>query len=207
MSGGAGGAANACFSCHGLDGAGDGVSTPRLAGLEAGYLFKQMNDYASGLRPDAVMTPVSKALDDKARQAVAAYYAGLARPVGRAESIAAPALWSQGDARRGLQPCAACHGARGQGVGVGQPALAGQPAAYLRDQMERWRHAKRRNDARSAMTDIARRLTPEEVAAISVWLERQPASPAPATDAASGSAAGEAAARSAASREGRRLDR
>jgi cytochrome c553 len=43
MSGGAGGAANACFSCHGLDGAGDGVSTPRLAGLEAGYLLKQMN--------------------------------------------------------------------------------------------------------------------------------------------------------------------
>jgi len=207
MSGGAGGAANACFSCHGLDGAGDGVSTPRLAGLEAGYLLKQMEDYASGVRPDSVMTPVSKALDDKARQAVAAYYAGLAPPVGRVDPIAVPALWSQGDAQRGLQPCAACHGAAGEGVGAGQPALAGQPSAYLVDQLERWRHAKRRNDARSAMTEIARGLTPEEVAAISAWLERQPASPRPATDAASGFVAGQAAARSAASREGRRLDR
>ena len=38
MSGGEGGAANACFSCHGLDGGGDGVSVPRLAGLHPGYL-------------------------------------------------------------------------------------------------------------------------------------------------------------------------
>jgi cytochrome c553 len=207
MSGGAGGAANACFSCHGLDGAGDGVSTPRLAGLEAGYLLKQMNDYASDLRPDPVMTPISKALDDKARQAVAAYYAGLVPQAGQPSAAPAPALWSRGDARRGLTPCAACHGVRGEGVGVGQPALAGQPAAYVRDQIERWRHAKRRNDPRSVMADVARRVTPDETAAIAAWLERQPASPSPATDAASEAAARQAAARSAASREGRRLDR
>ena len=42
LSGGAGGAANACFTCHGLDGGGDGAAAPRLAGLHLGYLQKQM---------------------------------------------------------------------------------------------------------------------------------------------------------------------
>lgn len=207
MSGGAGGAAKACFSCHGLDGAGDGVSTPRLAGLDAGYLQKQMEDYATGLRADPVMTPVAKPLDDQARRAVVAYYAALPSPGGGGVAGPAPALWRDGDPARGLAPCAACHGERGQGVGGGQPALAGQPPAYIREQMDRWRLAKRRNDPRGAMGEIARKLTPAEVDALSAWLRRQPASPTPASDAASASGATAVAARSAASREGRRLDR
>lgn len=207
MSGGAGGAANACFACHGLDGEGDGVSVPRLAGLDAGYLQKQMEDYASGIRPDPAMTAVAKALSDNDRRAVSAYYASLPPKASDAAPTPAPALWSQGDPPRGLVPCAACHGAQGQGVGRGQPVLAAQPAAYTREQLERWRAGKRRNDARAAMTDIARKLTSEEIAALAAWLERQPASPAPASDAASASAAAAAAGRSAASREGRRLDR
>lgn len=207
MSGGAGGAAKACFACHGLDGAGDGVSTPRLAGLEAGYLQKQMEDYATGLRADPVMTPLARALDDRSRRVVSAYYAGLAPPAPRKEAGAAPTLWSQGDRTRGLAPCAACHGDQGQGVGGGQPALAGQPEAYTRLQFERWRLAKRRNDPRGVMSTIARKLTPAEIDAIAAWLQRQPAAPAPASDAASASGAAAVAARSAASREGRRLDR
>jgi cytochrome c553 len=206
MSGGAGGANNACFACHGLDGSGDGVSTPRLAGLEAGYLQKQMEDYASGLRADPVMTPVAKALDDRARRAVVAYYAELPTPSGGGTEPA-PIVWSRGDPARGLQACAACHGDRGQGVGGGQPALSGQPEAYTRAQLDRWRLAKRRNDPRGAMGDIARKLTSAEVDAMAAWLRRRPASPAPATDAASASGAAEVAARSAAFREGRRLDR
>lgn len=206
MSGGAGGASNACFACHGLDGAGDGVSIPRLAGLEAGYLQKQMEDYASGLRADPVMTPVAKALDDQARRAVVAYYAELSTPSG-GQAGPAPVLWGQGDPSRGLQPCAACHGDQAQGVGGGQPSLAGQPEAYTREQLERWRLAKRRNDPRGAMGEVARKLTSAEVDAIAAWLRRRPASPAPAIDAASASRASEAAGRSAASRAGRRLDR
>lgn len=208
MSGGAGGPGNACFACHGLDGGGDGVSTPRLAGLETGYLHKQMEDYASGLRADAVMTPVARALDDQTRRAVSAYYAQL--PVsgeGEGEAGPWPPLWTQGDPARGLQPCAACHGDRGQGVGLAGPALSGQPRAYAREQMERWRLAKRRNDPRGVMGDIARKLTVAEVDVLATWLSRRPASPGPATDAASASGAWEAAGRSAASRAGRRLDR
>ncbi|PXA95470.1 cytochrome C, partial [Caulobacter sp. D4A] len=112
MSGGAGGAAKACFSCHGLDGLGDGVSVPRLAGLDAGYLQKQMEDYASGIRPDKVMGPVAKPLDDRSRRAVAAYYASFPVRAAPASGAAPPRLWTLGDPARGLAPCADCHGAQ-----------------------------------------------------------------------------------------------
>ena len=50
MSGGEGGARYACVTCHGARGEGNGFDAPRLAGLPAGYLQKQMEDYATGLR-------------------------------------------------------------------------------------------------------------------------------------------------------------
>ena len=45
VGGGPGGAGAACFSCHGLQGQGDGgAAFPRLAGLDAQYLARQMAD-------------------------------------------------------------------------------------------------------------------------------------------------------------------
>jgi cytochrome c553 len=209
MGGGAGGAANACFTCHGLQGQGDGNAAPRLAGLDAGYLQKQMEDYASGLRQDDVMTRIAKALDQKGRRAVAAYYAGLSVPAASPPpSIPAPAIYSQGDPSRGVVACAACHGDQGQGTGRGgNPQIAGQPFAYTLEQIDRWKSGERRNDPRGVMAAAVRPLSDEEARAIALWLSTRPASPAPASAAATGSASVDAAARPAASRETRRPDR
>lgn len=207
MSGGDGGAANACFICHGLDGAGDGVSVPRLAGLDAGYLQKQMEDYASDLRHDATMTPIAQRLDQRQRRAVAGFYAAMPAPTSGWPSSPSPAIWRRGDASRGVAACATCHGPAGLGVGPGNPAIAGQPAAYTIDQIDRWRNALRRNDPRSVMAMAVAGLTDAETAAIGRWLERQSASPAPDTAAASVSAAASEAARSAPLHEARRPGR
>ncbi len=209
MSGGAGGAANACFACHGLQGQGDGNAAPRLAGLDAGYLQKQMEDYASGLRQDDLMTRVAKGLDQNGRRAVAAYYASLPVPAASPVSPSpAPAIYSRGDPSRGVVACAACHGDQGQGTGRGgNPQIAGQPAAYTLEQIERWKAGERRNDPRGVMAAAVRPLSDEEARAIALWLSSRPASPAPASAAATGSASVDAAARPAASRETRRPDR
>lgn len=208
MGGGEGGPANACFSCHGLEGEGDGVSVPRLAGLDAGYLQKQMEDYAKDVRQDPVMTQVARWLDDRDRRAVSEYYASLPASVAPAvASGATPAIYMQGAPGRGIQACASCHGMAGEGIGAANPAIAAQPAAYTIDQLERWRAAKRRNDPRGVMTDAVANLTRPEIEAIAVWLERQPTSPPPASDAASVSDGASAAAGSAASRGTRRPDR
>ncbi len=166
MSGGDGGAAHACFACHGLEGRGDGEGAPRLAGLEAGYLHKQLEDYAAGLRADKVMQPVAERLTPSARLAVARYYAAL--PPTPAVTAAAPPAYAA---------CVACHGAAGEGAGAGGPAIAGQPAAYVADQLRRWREAKRRNDPRGVMRVAAADLSAPEAAAIAVWLASASASP------------------------------
>ena len=75
LSGAAAGAANACFACHGLDGAGDGALAPRLAGIDAGYLERQLIAYADGRRKHAAMGYIAQKLDPRERRAVSAYYA------------------------------------------------------------------------------------------------------------------------------------
>jgi cytochrome c553 len=197
LSGGGGGAANACIACHGLNGEGDGDAAPRLAGLDAGYLLKQLEDYAAGLRKDDTMKSIAARLSPAARVRVAAYYAGLAPRVTAVSDRPAPPAFAG---------CVDCHGPSGEGVGGGGPAIAGQPAAYVAEQLDRWRRAERRNDARGVMRVAVRTLSDAEIAGLAVWLAAQSASPRPASVAASGSAADEASEAPAASRAGRRPD-
>lgn len=195
LSGGDGGASNACFTCHGIEGEGDGAFAPRLAGLSVGYLDKQLNDYASQLRPDKVMAPIAKRLTDADRAAVSAYYAALAAPTAVEPALAAPAAY--------MDNCAACHGDNGEGVGPANPALAGQSAAYLREQLWRFRRTERRNDPRGVMLASAAELSPAEVEATATWLSTRSSAQAPRSDAASLSAAAAAAQRWAASHAAR----
>lgn len=152
MSGGDGGAANACASCHGLRGEGDGRLTPRLAGLDAGYLQRQLDDYANGRREHAEMRAVVRRLSGADRTKVSAYYAGL--PATAAELPRTSALYGA--------KCAACHGAKGEGLGPGNPPLAGQPPAYIEAQLDAWRSGKRR-DPMGVMLAVSRELVPAEV--------------------------------------------
>ena len=188
--GGDAGARNACFRCHGFAGQGDGKLTPRLAGLEAGYLQKQLEDYAAQTRPDPVMTPVARQLADREARAVAAWYAGLEPPAGGSGRLLGSdigrRIYLEGLPRRGLQPCAACHGRAAEGQGLANPALAGQPAAYAIEQLQRWKKGNRRNDPRGVMSHVSRRLDDHEIAAVSHWLAAQP--PAGRPDAAAAAA-------------------
>ena len=168
MSGAEAGAANACFTCHGLDGRGDGAGSPRLAGMDAGYLERQLQAYADGRRQHQQMGWIAARLAPAERRAVASYYAGLPYPAALGQSRSAESdLYLHGDTSRGIPGCAACHGFRGEGVGPGNPALAGQPPAYLAGQLEQWRMAKRRNDPGEVMLRISRALSPAEALALS----------------------------------------
>ena len=126
LSGGSGGVVNACVSCHGLKGEGDGNLSPRLAGLDPGYIIRQIGFYADGQRVDPRMVAVAKALTGDERHKVAAYYAGL--PITGSRACPAPlsmveALYRGGEPARGIESCASCHGAAGEG-NAGNPPLA-----------------------------------------------------------------------------------
>ena len=174
LSGGSGGARNACVTCHGLKGEGDGHRAPRLAGLDPGYLSRQIGFYADGQRINPQMVAVAKALTPAEREKVAAYYAGLV-PTRACPAAPAPigTLYRSGDAARGIASCASCHGAAGEG-NAGNPPLAGQPAPYLERQLAEWREGNRYGDPLGVMTRIAKALTPAESAALSGYAARLP---------------------------------
>jgi cytochrome c553 len=176
MSGGEGGARYACSTCHGSRGEGNGFDAPRLAGLPAGYLQKQMEDYAAGLRPHAVMRDVARFLDSHERVEVANHYAALT-PTGlpsantEPPAAAATALYAEA--------CESCHGPMAAGTPLGPP-LNAQPAFYLAQQLQDWQKSRRRNDGKHAMLRVAQQLKSEDVRQLSLYLAQIPARPAAA---------------------------
>ncbi|HET6804069.1 MAG TPA: c-type cytochrome [Frateuria sp.] len=169
-----------CQSCHGADGAGQAAAGfPRLAGLDAAYLARQLADYAGGTRADAVMQPIARALSGDERQAVAAYYGRLPMPTirqaprpaanGPGATLATRGRWS-----RRLPACEQCHGPGGVGVGPHFPPLAGQPAAYIQAQLKAWRRGTRRNDPLQLMQHVSRALSDGDMAAVAQWFAAQP---------------------------------
>ncbi|WP_460415692.1 c-type cytochrome [Pseudomonas sp. microsymbiont 2] len=169
-------AAMACLGCHGPDGKGIAAAGfPRLAGLPAGYLAKQLHDFRAGSRKQAVMEPLAKALDDAEIEAVSAYLANLpadTAPDLRRQQIAgdpATRLALYGDWSRNIPGCVQCHGPGGSGVGEHFPPLAGQPAGYLVAQLNAWRDGSRSNDPNQLMLDVAKAMTDAEVKAVAEY--------------------------------------
>jgi cytochrome c553 len=172
--GGPGGARDACFTCHGLKGEGDG-KTPALAGLSSGYLVKQLEDYAGRWRDEFSMSPIASRLSDADRLAVAGYYAQLDLTArGSADDAHARQLFLQGDPDRDLQPCADCHSPGGKSFGLAAPQLAGQTPDYIREQLLAWKQSRRRNDPRDVMGAIARKLSTAEIDSLAAYAVASP---------------------------------
>ena len=180
VSGGDAGARGACITCHGIDGSGNGAGTPRLAGLDRGYMAAQLEAYASGRRRHPEMAVIARKLTPAQHDAVSAYYATMTHHPAWQKLRGTPAaqtLYHHGDPARGLAACASCHGGRGQGVGAANPPLAGQPADYLAHQLQQWRDSARRNDPQGEMRRISRALSPQESKALAAYASSLPADP------------------------------
>jgi cytochrome c553 len=177
----AGGAA-ACANCHAYNGASDGSGAfPRIAGQSALYLAKELRDYASGVRANAVMTPIAKALSSDDTADVTAYYASVNAPylplassdptlIKRGEQLA-----NTGDAAKDLQSCNNCHGPGGAGEPPAIPYLAGQYERYIALQLTMWQRGFRKNSP-DAMADVAKRLDPHDIAAVAAYFQQVNAS-------------------------------
>ncbi len=179
-------AAAICAACHQVDGNGmnipGGESWPRLAGLDANYLLKQLQDMKSGKRSNATMAPFANMLSEQQMRDVAVYFNQL--PAGSAkggeqasadELAHGEKLATVGDWERYIVPCQSCHGPANQGVGAHFPAIAGQHADYLAGQLRAWKNGTRDNDPQHLMLAIAERLDERDIRAVSQWLSRQSA--------------------------------
>ncbi len=163
-----------CVSCHGARG--EGVPPfPRLAGLPADYLVDQLRAYADGRRSNDVMAPLAKLLDSEQTKAVADYLASsaapyLPAPVASADVLATGArLAALGKWSDGIPACRDCHGPALRGGGSALPGLAGQPQAYLLDQLEAFHDGKRPGGPLGLMGKIAAKLDAHELEAAAAY--------------------------------------
>jgi cytochrome c553 len=166
-----------CFRCHGMDGRGDAAAAfPRLSDQSYKYLLDSMADYASGVRQSAIMGPIAQALTRQQMRDVSAYYAAQAdAPYGQPPKVdptvlqRGAALAAVGSAERGVQGCINCHGPDGGGLPPSYPYLAGQHALYLESELKGWKQGRRKGDTLGVMEYIAKRLTDEEIRAVSAY--------------------------------------
>lgn len=172
----------ACTACHGPQGraAADGYY-PRIAGKPAGYLYNQLLNFREGQRHYPLMTRMVDPLSDAYLLEIAEHFAALDVPYPTpTPATATPQehqrgeqLALRGDASRQLPACAACHGAALTGVLPATPGLLGLPRDYLNAQLGGWRTGLRKAHAPDCMAEIAQRLAPEDIAAVSAWLSTQ----------------------------------
>lgn len=177
MGGGPGGPQTACFTCHGAGGEGDAAAGfPRLAGQSGFYLYKQLQDYAYGTRPNDIMTPIAQALSRADMEDVAAFYSALhdtpyaTAPDTDPEQLQRGGQLSAVGAReQGIQACVNCHGPGGVGMPPSFPSLAGQHATYTELTLRQWQEGVRRNDPLGVMAEIARRMSEEDIRAVAQY--------------------------------------
>ena len=171
----------ACPACHGAQGEGNAqMKAPRIAGLGEGYILRQLDAYANGARQNPLMTPVAQQLTPDQRRAMARAYAntppgnGTKTATARSAASSAPKLATVGDAAKGVQACANCHGPEGIGEPPMIPSLAGQQQAYLADTLRAWKSGARKTDPSGQMNLIASKLTDADIAALARYYAALP---------------------------------
>jgi cytochrome c553 len=91
----------------------------------------------------------------------------------KVDPAAGEALYSNGDASRGVTACLTCHGPKGQSAVGTWPKLSAQHAAYLTKQLKNFKEGTRANPV---MMGMAATLTEQDMQNISAFLVKQPVS-------------------------------
>ncbi|MDQ2926905.1 MAG: cytochrome c4 [Pseudomonadota bacterium] len=164
--------ANVCAACHTNDGTRGSPANPILQGQHADYLVKELTDFKSGKRVNAIMNGMAATLSNDDMKNVAAFYASKNAKPGFAKDKTLAALGQKiyrgGIAARAIPACAACHGPSGAGIPVQYPRLSGQQAEYVEAQLIAFRGGVRRNNA--AMTGVAAKLGDREIKALADYV-------------------------------------
>ena len=91
----------------------------------------------------------------------------------KVDAAAGEALYSNGDASRGVTACITCHGPKGQSAVGTWPKLSAQHAAYTAKQLKNFKEGTRANPV---MMGMSATLTEQDMQNISAYLAKQPIS-------------------------------
>jgi cytochrome c553 len=162
----------ACVSCHGAGGSSTIAVNPKLAGQHPGYLYKQLVNFTTADRNQAVMTTYAKMLTDEEKHNVSAWLSTQAQKPGAAKNKDTVELGKKiyrgGIAEKNVPACASCHGAAGGGIPVQYPRIGGQHQDYTVAQLSLFKAKGRKNSAE--MVTIASRMSDEEMKAVADYV-------------------------------------
>lgn len=162
-----------CSACHGLDGNSVITANPKLAAQHPEYLVKQLTEFKSGKRANAVMSGMAAGLSDDDMKGLAAYFSSQSLKLGAAKTNGKGSLGEKiyrgGVAATGVPACAGCHGASGSGLPKQFPRLAGQHADYTLTQLKTFRTGERANAP--MMMAISTKMTDAEMAAVADYIQ------------------------------------
>ena len=167
----------ACWDCHGEGGKSEMGMFPRLSGQNAEYIVKQLRDFQAENRMDDTMGPMAGMVEDgQDMKDVAAYFASFKMdgvPGAHKSQLAdkGRALYYEGNPDTGIYACVNCHGNNGDGKKAWIfPVIGGQFREYLVKQLTDFKEGTRTNDPASMMAVVAKKMTDEEIEAVSEYL-------------------------------------
>lgn len=162
-----------CAACHAPDGNSVISLNPKLAGQHPEYIEKQLTEFKSGKRANAVMSGMAGALSEAEMKALAAYFSSKKPALGQAKSNGAGSvgekIYRAGNAVTGVPACAACHSPNGAGLPKQFPRLSGQHADYTLAQLKAFRSGERANAP--MMMAIAAKMSDAEMAAVADYIQ------------------------------------
>ena len=165
-------AAQVCAACHTADGTRGSPANPILQGQHAEYLVKQLTEFKSGARDNAIMKGFASALSEADMKNVAAFYASKQAKPGFAKNkdlvTLGEKIYRGGIADRSIPACAGCHSPTGAGIPAQYPRLSGQHSDYSEAQLKGFRDGIRKNNAQ--MTGVAAKLNDREIKAVADYM-------------------------------------
>lgn len=174
--------ASGCGGCHGADGNSPVPSFPKIAGLGANYLFKQLQDIREGNRVIVEMTGLVDNYDDKELKDLAAYYNSQTLQLAGAKPLEVKVnagikvdglklgarVYRAGNLETNVPSCMGCHSPRGLGnEPAGYPRLGGQYSEYIAKQLRAYRDGERVHEI---MNTVAKNMTNAEIDAVANFI-------------------------------------
>ncbi len=161
-----------CVACHGADGNSGAVENPKLAGQHPEYLVKQLQEFKSGKRKNAIMQGFATMLTDDDMRNISYWAADQKAKPGFAKDKELVALgeriYKGGIADRQVAACAGCHSPTGAGIPSQYPRLAGQHADYVAASLRGYRDGVRNNNLQ--MTQNAAKMNDREIKAVADYI-------------------------------------
>lgn len=161
-----------CAACHGADGNSGTPANPKLAQQHPEYIIKQLQEFKSDKRSNAVMKGFASALSDADMKNIA-YWVGSkkAKPgfsTDKSLVQMGERIYRGGIADRQVPACAGCHSPNGAGIPAQFPRVSGQHAEYVATQLTAFRDDKRKNSAQ--MSQVAAKMNDREIKAVSDYI-------------------------------------